>query len=165
MIKKVAVASITMLYASIANAAWDYQEVTDPMTDVRRGIAIAKGEGATLVVKCDKSGPGSLYIHIISANYLGEGRNRYRQVKYRINGGVPTDVTASHDGRDALVSDLTPGTPGGKFLEEIGSGSKLVLQLMSYDYRLYDSLFDISGAGPVIAKAAAACRDSEHIPA
>ena len=149
-----------LLTATPARAEWTYKEIVDPMSDVRRGIMAAQGDNASIVIKCDENGDGSLYIHIISTKYLGEGRSPSRTVKYRIDGGVPQEISGYHDKNGVLISQVKPGTAGGKMLEGILSGAKLVLQLTTYDFESYTSVIDVAGARANFAKAAKTCGDT-----
>jgi len=152
--------------ASPAVAAWDYKLIEDPMTDAKRGISVLEADQGALVIKCDRNGPGSLYLSIISKNYLGGlSSNRRRTITYRVDQGQPQTIPAYHDGSTANVLDLAPETKEGRFFAQIMTASRLVVQVTSFNYDTYTIVFDMTGARDAVNRSAAACGDTNWIAA
>lgn len=159
--KKLIIAAALLGTATTAFAKWETKTVTDPMTDVNRGIAhtiFEEGKPA-IIIKCDKNGSGSLYVQIVSNEFLGKGRYGIRDVKYRFDGGAPATVSAFHDGRDAIIFDLTE-KDAKAFVTGLASSNEMVLQLTSYDGDMYTNVMDVSGGGAAIKEAATTCGDT-----
>lgn len=143
---------------------WEYQEITDQMTDAKLGVAIVEGPTAGLIVKCDEIGPGSLYLSIVDKkNFYGKGRSPFRNFKYRVDGTTPTDLIGYHDNRMITVINLGYGQPGRQMLQYIASGNRLVVEATSYDNHTYQNVIDISNGAKVIERVARTCGDSEWI--
>lgn len=151
-----------ILFASTpAFAKNAYQEIADPMTDVKRGIAAINVDGIiTPVVKCDKSGPGSMYISFISKEYLGAVRYKTRSIKVRFDSEEPYEVSAYHDGRTANLFDLAPGKAAGSVLSNMMNKSRMVVQLTTYDYKMVTDAFDLGDSREVIMQSIKTCQDS-----
>lgn len=130
------------------------------MTDLKRGIASVMGDNGMLVLKCDKNGPGSLYIDVVSKEYLGGVSSRMRDMKYRFDGGQPGTILATYDERSALLFNLKPGSKGGDFISSLRSSSKLVVEVTDFRYSGNYITFDTTGAAATIAKAAQTCGDT-----
>jgi len=161
------IAFATCCTATVANAqesAWDFKVITDPMSDARRGIASTNfDENAVLVLKCDSNGPGTMYMSIISKDYLGKGRYGSRNIEYRFDGGQVQSISGYHDGRTANILDLSPNKKGGSFLEQLSVANEMVVRLTSYDYDTYTSVLKVSGAENAISQVAEACKDTEWL--
>lgn len=158
-------AVLAIAAANPANAAWEFKTLEDPMTDAKRGISMLMGDQGALVVKCDKNGPGSLYLSIVSKDYLGgvSGSNT-RLIKYRIDKGDPQQINAFYDKNMASVFSLRPSTSGGAFLQKIIDSKQLVIEAISYDYESHVIVFDTTGAKDAVVKAAATCGDTDWAP-
>ena len=144
-------------------AEWDYKTVSDPMTDVKRGIAsiAANEQNGLIAIKCDRSGPGSLYLHFIATNYLGKGRSGSRDIEYRVDGSEVQKLNAYHDKSMAIVTNNAPNDAGGRFIKQLRDANKLVIALYSYEFERYVSTFDISGAREAIRNVVSVCEDSK----
>lgn len=143
---------------------WEFKVITDPMSDARRGIANTTGSTeATIVLKCDSNGPGSIYMSIISNNYLGKGRYGSRNIDFRFDGGPVQSISGYHDGRTANVFDLSPNKPGGKLLTQLSGANEMVVRLSSYEYDTYTTILNVKGADLAIRQVAEACRDTEWL--
>lgn len=157
------VGSLLLLNPNAISAKdWEFKVITDPMSDAKRGIANSDGTlDAILVIKCDKNGPGSLYLSILSKNYLGKGRYGSRNIDYRFDGGEVESIRGYYDGRTASIFNLRPGKKGGEFLSGLKSAKEMVVRLSSYDYQTYTTVIDVTGAAEAIKKSADACGDSD----
>jgi len=152
---------VSAFIASPAHAAWDYKLIEDPMTDAKRGISSVMGDEGMLVVKCDRNGPGTLYLSIISKKYLGgiSGRKN-RSMRFRIDRGEPQTIDAFHDGSTASVFNLAPNKAGGAFLNQLLDARELVVQVTSFDYDSYTIIFNTAGAREAVTKSARDCGDT-----
>ncbi len=163
--KNVVAATALLLAATPALASWNFRVSKDPMTGARRGFAIVRNDDGALVVKCDENGPGSLYVSIFTKSYLGgPARTKDRDIKYRADDGAIQSVTAFHDGREAIVLDLSPGRAGGAFLSRLLPAKKFVVQVIDSGNETHNYVFDTSGAADVIGRAANECGDTNWMP-
>lgn len=139
----------------IAGNWWD-SSVTDPITDVRRGIVYADSadQKASVVLKCDRSGPGTVYATIITGQYLGEGRSKYRNLIYRFDDRAPVESRWGHDSSYAF--NFEPEA----FVSAMRGSSKLVVRATAYDYSNVDVIFDVTGADQAIQRVYEACGDT-----
>jgi hypothetical protein len=155
---------VGLLFSTPALAVNSFEVVEDPMTDVKRGIAVLNSGGKIIpVIKCDENGKGSLYVSFISENYLGAVRYKNRAVKVRFDSSAPYDVMAYHDGRSASIFDLKPGSANGRLLKDMMTAGEMVVQVTDYDYNTYTEKFSLGNAGEVIKSAIETCGDTEWI--
>jgi hypothetical protein len=155
------IAALAILSSTIGFAANSFKEVTDPMSDAKRGIAaINSGGKITPVVKCDNNGMGSMYISFIASEYLGAVKYKTRNIKVRFDSSEPYEVSAYHDGSTASVFDLKPGAASGKLLTDMMTAKRMVVQLTTYDYDAVTDVFELDNAGEVIKKAILTCGDA-----
>lgn len=161
----IAISAVMISTSVIAQSSnWNFQEIVDPMSDAQRGIAnTSESLDAMIVVKCDRNGPGSLYVSIISKNFLGKGRYGNRGIEYRFDGGSVKSVNAFHDGRTASIFRVKPGEAGGNFLSELSNAKEMVIRVTSYDYDTYTSVLPVAGSGPMIERVARTCKDTEWV--
>lgn len=143
-----------------AHAAWDFKEIVDPMSDAKRGITSVDGEGGSIVIKCDTNGAGTLYVQFMSKDYIGEGRNGQRQMKYRVDGGEVVSVPAYHNAKSALLFDTKPGSVGAAFLSKLVVAKKVVTDTTDYQYGSHVAIYDVAGAAEAVKKAAITCGDT-----
>ena len=156
--------ALAAIVASPAEAALQFQIQEDPMTDAKRGISLLLGDAGGLAIKCDENGPGSLYISFISTEFLGSTSGRDgRLVRYRIDKGEPSDMVIKYNDSTASIFDLSPGSEGGNFLNNLLESRELVVQLTSYRYETYTILFDTTGIEEAVAKSAQVCGDTEWL--
>jgi hypothetical protein len=148
--------------ANRRSGAWSLSTNTDRMTDVVRGIAIARNEDLQLFVTCGGTGgDNSVVFSFISANFLGEGRwDGYRQISYRIDGAPLQQVGAYHDRMSALVIDSNRESAGWGFLKQVTSASNLTVQLADYEGRRYTTVLSVSGASDALRFVSNICRDT-----
>lgn len=155
---KVLHAAIALVAASLSGAAhasdWRYDELVDPITDAKRGIAVLRGEGGTLVLKCDTNGPKSMYAQVITDKYLGALQYKFRNVIFRFDGGPLQTETWHHDGRSALQS-------GWKKTNELAlaaaSAQKIVIRLSDFSGSTVDVVLNSGGDDTALRSAYAAC--------
>lgn len=125
--------------AGTTSGAWLIRTVVDPITDARRGIATLEGEHGRLVVKCDAPGPGSVYIHFISNEYLGGDYDR-RQMVVRFDQAPPATQTWHYNGSAALLT-TEPLQMG--FVRQLAAASRLVLRATTYRGASVTAVFEI----------------------
>lgn len=134
------------------------------MSDAKRGISIAEGQDALLVVKCDENGPGSLYFSLATKRgFYGKGSQPFRKFRYRVDAMQPIELTGYHDNNSVTVIEPFPGTAGGNFLEYVRGGNKLAFEVTDYEGRQSTSVINIAGAKAAIARAAQVCGDSNWL--
>lgn len=149
-----------------AQAENTFQIIKDEMTDAQRGIAAINLSGKiTPIVKCDTNGPGSIYISLLSKEYLGQTVSRYgsganRDAKFRFDGAEPYTVSASYNGRTANIFDLKLGTPGARILTDMLTSRRMVIELTDFHYASVSDAFDLGDSADVIKKAVQACQDT-----
>lgn len=159
-------ATTIALTAAPAHAEWDFNEIVDPMSDARRGIANTPSGPIVLVVKCDRNGPGTIYLSFIADQYLGgTSRNSGRDIQFRIDGAPAERISARHDGRTASIFNLSPDRSGGQFLRRIVDASELTISLTNFRYESTVHVIDVSGARAAITQVAQTCNDTDWLEA
>ncbi len=138
------------------NANWIDLSKIDPITDDRRGIAYVKAEDgeSSLVLKCDEAGAGSVYVNVISRDYLGEGRSRSRKLIYRFDAEPPVEDSWLYDKSYAL--NLAPAS----FVTSLRNAEKVAIRATTYDFGTVDMTFNVSGAAEAIDLVYSACGDT-----
>src|SRR5690606_37185218 len=115
--------------------------------DEQRGIASvgADDDSGLLVVKCDEPGKGSLYVDIISTNYLAESRRGARRdLEFRFDTGKPDKMLAAYSDRSVLILDTNPRDKRGKFVASLMASSRVIVRATSYRYEQYTMTFDFT---------------------
>lgn len=148
---------------------WEVQTTSDSFTDSVRGVAHTPlGQTGTIVVKCDKPGPGSMYVEFLTPSFLGSdsiARGRYHEAQYRLDDGPPGDLPGLYyDGKSAI---LLQGKKRANFITEItvNEPKRLRVQFVSYDGSYANVDLDVEGAGTAMKKTAAICSDTSTIAA
>jgi len=153
-----------LLFSTGAHAAWEYELVEDPMSDAKRGISSLSDQTgkAMIVIKCDRNGTNSLYMSMISSEYLGGAvsRDRYRTIDYRFDDGPVQSLNAVYDGRVASVLSFAPKTRESDFLKAFERSGKVAIRVTSYDYKSYTYVFNLAGSLGAVEKSARACGDT-----
>lgn len=80
---------------------WTMISITDPITDEGRMVAVIRGEGGTLGIKCDAPGRDSVYIHWISDDYFG-GDFQRRKMTVRFDQDAPFDDRWAYETDNAI---------------------------------------------------------------
>lgn len=138
---------------------WKLTIISDPITDESRTIAVASGTGGNLAIKCDTPGANSVYVHFISGEYLGEGRNRNRALTHRFNEEQPVTQDWGYDGRSAI---LTPDRAVDAFNTNLATASKLALRGTTFEYHQVTAVFELSPADTreALKRVYEGCQDS-----
>ncbi|WP_312139269.1 hypothetical protein [Brevundimonas sp.] len=140
-----------------AQDGWTYREVTDPITDARRGIASVNGDnGSMLVVKCDSDGSG-MYMHLIASEYLGgDGRGfERRALIFRVDQNAPVTQQWHHRDNDAIVRNQRDLFNA---VKEMIEGERVHVRATRYDSRRVDMSFSLDGAKDAMRQAFEACQ-------
>ena len=140
--------------AAIADS-WDYRVLKDPISDSPRGIATLSGANGTLAIKCDEKGPTSIYVQLISKQYLGKGRyGPRREVITRLDDGTPSKQEWFHDENSALILDNAEA----KALSlQFAKSKKLIFRLTNYDYDTIDIVLAGDGNDKAVQQAFETC--------
>jgi hypothetical protein len=150
-----------LLIPGVAAAETEFRTVTDPMTDAKRGVAVINPQGKIIpVVKCDKNGPNSVYISIVSRAYLGEGAYDTRPVKFRFDSGVPFDINADYEDFAASFLNLDTVPAQRQLLFQLKASKSVVIQLTDFEGDLITEVVSLTGATAVIEKAVTTCGDT-----
>ena len=153
-------AIIILAIATPLYAENTFQVMSDPMTDVRSGIAILNiGGKIKPFIKCDKSSNGSLYITFMASRYLGVTRHK-RKIVVRFDEGTPYNVSAYQYKRSATVKKLDPKRPSGRLLMDMYNSKNMVVQLTTYDGDVITDAFALDNATNVIYQAINTCNDT-----
>ncbi len=147
--------ALSLQAAGEGPAVWTFEEVSDPLSDARRGIAQVEGDGRSgLVVKCDSGGRG-MYVHLLSEEFLGgDGvRSDVRNLTYRVDQRPPVTRRWTH--KDAWAAAL--GRDAGPVIADLMNGESIFIRATRYDYRSVDMRFSLVGAREAISKAYEAC--------
>ena len=70
---------------------WSYEELRDPITDARRGIASLQTDAGMLIIKCDENGPTSIYVEVVPTKYLGREAGSRGRVVVRFGAQAPQE--------------------------------------------------------------------------
>lgn len=170
------------LLAAIAGASaatadgggWRYSETVDPVTDATRGFAtLGSDETGAVVIKCDKNGPGSVYIQAMPPGaYLGPTHGD-RTVVMRFDDEPPREDNWRHDSDyiskasqqviDSVFHGRPPSWDMGATVNELAPAfaraKKIVLRV--YDYRGIpaDIVLASNGDPTPVQRVYAACAD------
>lgn len=126
---------------------WNYQTIVDPFTDKSRYlVSKLTDEKTALAVKCDEVGSESLYLSIISDNYIGSKGDRYAaQIRIDKNPLVEhriySDGSLAHILDKAIVRNL---------LQQLVSGATFYFRATSYDYEHANAVIDLNGSNDAI---------------
>lgn len=142
---------------------WEIKTTKDGFTDTARGIATSPiTEGGTMVIKCDKFGPGSLYTVFITRQYLGSGLapgGGFYTAQYRLDDAPVASMTRLiYNGKVAgLTSDQA-----GEFLKLLATQkpSRFRARFMSYSSQVVDFDTQVAGIADAIQKTAEICGDT-----
>jgi hypothetical protein len=165
-----AIGALLAAGAAVAQSAetkvgnWTVKKTVDGFSDEKRGIAHTSIETktGTLAVKCDKPGKDSLYVTVLTADYLGSSStSRYSSTsgKYRFDDQPPADlVRPSYDGRSAHLF----ATSAGRFITELlaANPKRLRIQFVTYDSNFANADIDVTGAADALRQTAAICVDT-----
>lgn len=161
--------------ADATSGGWVYTETVDPVTDARRGFATLGGDDTgAVIIKCDKNGPGSVYIMAIPPGaYLGPSSGD-RKVIVRFddeparedNWRYSSDYIskASQQVIDSVFRGRTPSWDMGATVNELAPSfsraRKIVLR--AYDYREVpsDIVLSSDGNGDPVRRVYATCGDA-----
>lgn len=142
-------------------STWESRDVVDPITDAKRPIRALRGAGrSAIILKCDSNGPGTVYVHVLSSDYVGaiRGENN-RGLTYRFDALPPVGDLWYYDGRDIMLNSR--GTePLRKFMTGLASANKLAIRASKYDGGSVDMVFNVTGAAKVIREVYAGCGDT-----
>lgn len=156
-------AIIILATATPVYAENTFKVASDPMTDVKSGIAtINRGGYIKPVIKCDESSNGSLYITFIANRYLGVTRLK-RKIVVRFDEGTPYKVSAYQYKRSAVVRKLDPKKSSGRLLMDMYNSKNMVVQLITYDGDVITDAFALDNAADVIYQSIDTCNDTAWI--
>lgn len=129
---------------------WTFVELTDPLTDQRRGISYIESNGAVLSVKCDRG--GRMYVAYSANKYLGSiSRDRNREVVYRIDDRQPVSSRWSYLDETAISRNAD------SIAAAFSSGESVFIRATTFRYENADARFSLDGARDAMARAYRAC--------
>jgi hypothetical protein len=132
---------------------------TDPITDRKAAYGMMLGEGGALAVKCDKPGPNSVYVMVISDVYLGaSARGEGRSVITRADQNPPSETVWQYE---KVSASLLRSDAIGRLLREIQAAERLQVRAETYEGRTVDLSFRVRGADQLIGRVVEACADPE----
>lgn len=140
--------------AAAASLGWRFEEVTDPVTDAKRGIASMTGDQGAVAIKCDQNGPDSIYVHVVARKYLGALRNARRSVVVRLDDGPLQNYSWYHDKADAIFTDDIAAPT---LALRLAYAKKIVIRMTTYEGEYVDLLFTSNGDGTPVERAFATC--------
>lgn len=146
--------------------AWEVETVADKFTDARMGIAHTKlGKESMAAIKCDKPGPGSLYLMIEAPQFLGSDRverPRAHMAGYRLDEGPIVDLPSPYyDGKIALIFSGRAGP----VLREMAAQTpkRLRVRFVNYEGNFVTVDLDVSGMSNAIYRTAQICEDTNFV--
>lgn len=136
--------------------AWRFWTTTDPLTDVVRGIAVVEDAGKIFAVKCDRPGPGSLFVSFLPQRYLGGTADEpdLGKVVTRID----DDPAVLDDWAYIYRSANYMGDGRYTLIERLKQAKRLRVRLQVPDGEVVDAVFDVNGAADAIAAVENACK-------
>lgn len=142
---------VGLLAASLGGQAaaqtWRYDEVKDPITDAKRGIAYITDGKRTLAVKCDRNGDDVMYLQISVDQFIGDIQMVTRNVIVRINDGELQADKWSHDDTTAV---LTRPMRVASYVYQLSTAKTIALRLTTHDFHNVDVVFKpVGGAAPL----------------
>lgn len=129
---------------------WDMGIKLDPMTDAKvvRLVKVSNdGKRALLAFKCDAAEPKSVYMQILTPEYLGGDEDRTMMVRFGSEEAAKTRLYAKDS--SALLFDFDRTQ---RIARKMITVEKVSFRVSDYRYRTYDYTFDLTGA-------------AEHMPA
>ena len=137
---------------------WRFVKTSDKLTKEERFL-IARNDRSgehAIIIKCDKRGKNSLYIHFLTPRYLGSigSQTSAHVLKYRFGeqGIIATKYVP--DGSSAAILDNTAVR---KFLEQARTEAPLIVVATAFDHKSTELEFDMSGAKAAIDRVSASC--------
>ena len=132
---------------------WTESVLTDPITDEQRGILRAESGDGTLVLKCDRQGSGSVYVHLLAKSYLG-GDFDEREMTYRFDTRPP--VTNGWRYKDHGAIRMKPM----QFILSLRTASKVTFRAERYDHLPVDIIIPVNGAAQAVQRVYELCGDT-----
>lgn len=139
-------------------ASWSYEEVKDPISDAKRGIAVLPGDGGKIIVKCDDNGPRSIYVEVLADKYLGATDNMRRAVIMRLDDGALVTTDWLHDGATAITDG---GDAGLATAVAVSSAKKVVFRLSTFDGDEVDVVATSDGDSTSVRHAFETCGETD----
>lgn len=151
------IAAGLLLTPSASVAQWAYSTSADAMTDKPSARAFIRGQGGRIGIKCDDPGANSLYVHVISDQYLGGegGRADLRTGTLRFDADAPEENSWYFDDSSAILAEAVHVWP---VIDRLRRAKKLAWRGMSYDGRQVTITFDVPPDSGEIDRVVAICQ-------
>jgi hypothetical protein len=148
------VAALACIATHAGAAPWGFDAVIDPITDAKRGIASLNGPQGSIVIKCDENGPRSIYVEIISRQYLGKSQYPKREVISHIDRGATESHWWRHDAESIVIADNREATINAL---ELSSAKTIAYRATTYAGQIVDLTFEADGNDEAVRKAFSTC--------
>lgn len=143
------------MVAKASTGKWEFNSSVDEFTDEKKAFAMIEAEGGAdkgfIIVGCY---PLGIEVKVGAGKYVGD-KEIDDNVKYRIDSNEFVVTTMSPTSRNyVFINDKDS-----KFLKDLMSGKKVVIQLTNYDYETSKARFTLNGANNSITKVLSFCKD------
>lgn len=119
-------------------------------------LAIVQDGRNSLVAKCDRAGPGSIYVGFYADRFLGGGTNMVRSLQYRLDGHARVEEDWTYDWSYAHLVEHRRAMD---FLARLEDAHELEIDAVSANFDLVVAHFDVTGAALAIGRLRELCRD------
>jgi hypothetical protein len=146
--------------AEIRIGNWKFDRIQDPITDQFSAFAYNKGQGGTVIIRCDNPGAGSLYMSFVSDKFLGGVGTDYdrRSLTYRFDGNQPRESMWIYKDNTAFYHKGIDNEEISDFYNGVSTKSKLAIRAIAYDSSYIDASFDLTGGDKAVQAVVTACK-------
>jgi len=149
--------------AQAQDTAWGFFEAPGGSN----GAGVQAGNGAQLILKCDKPGKRSVYAVVVTPESLvpptATAPFQMRPIEVRFDAKGPVDERWRFYERSAVAIDQTQTKSLTRFLSGLADAQAVRLRMNPERARYVEESFEVAGAREAIAKVYELCQDDSPV--
>lgn len=149
---------VLAIAAAASAGGFHFEQSQDPVTDAVSARAYVAGDHGLLTLKCDQPGPESVYVALVSDEFLGGRGIRFeaRAVTVRADSAPAQETTGAYRDKWVILRDQNDHVR--PIVTMLTTSRRIIFRLVRYDDRTVDLTFDnMRGAADAVVQVFRAC--------